>query len=145
MAKRKTKKEIFSTYHTHICADANIQKPIQTKPTIPCEDVLEHDVLKDCMSWLRKRKIVADRNNVGMFRVPGSGMCRFGIKFGGDIMGLLPNGRHLEVEAKRGRGGKLSVGQQERRKKILMNNGVYLVVHSAEELEMLMEKYLRKG
>ena len=141
---RRTKKQIFSAYHDHILQKPNIKKPIQTHPTIPCEDVLEHVVLSDCMSWLKKRRIVCDRNNVGMFTVPGSGMCRFGIKFGGDIIGCLPSGRHYEVECKRGRGGSLSIGQQERRKKVLMDNGVYLVVHSVYELELLVEKYLRR-
>lgn len=137
MTKRRTRKEIFETYSTGILQQQkNRSRP--TKPTIPCEDVLEKVVLSDCMGWLKKRRIVCDRNNVGMFTVPGSGMCRFGIKFGGDIMGCLPNGRHYEVECKRGRGGTLSVGQQGRRKKVLMNNGVYLVVHSVEELELLM-------
>jgi len=143
MAKR-TKKQIFSAYSDQISQKAKNPKAISTHPTIPCPDVLEHVVLADCMAWLRKRKIMCDRNNVGMFNVPGtSGMCRFGIKFGGDIMGCLPNGRHLEVECKRGSGGSLSVGQQARRKKVLMNNGVYLVVHSVEELEKLIIKVIR--
>lgn len=142
---KRTNKQIFSAYSDQISQIVKNLKAIPTHPTIPCPDVLEHVVLADCMVWLRKRKVMCDRNNVGMFNVPGtSGMCRFGIKFGGDIMGCLPNGRHLEVECKRGSGGSLSVGQQVRRKKVLMNNGVYLVVHSVKELNKFMGPMLRR-
>ena len=59
-------------------------------------------------------------------------------------MGCLPNGRHFEVEVKRGRGGSLSSGQQKRKRKIMSNNGVYLIVHSVEELEKLLVPILRR-
>ncbi len=144
MTKRPTKKQTFQSYHDHILQKPTKRKSIPTKPTIACEDVLEHEVLSGCMSWLSKRRIIGDRNNVGKFDPRDTGeLMQFGIVDGGDWIGLLPNGRHLEIECKRGRGGTLSVGQQKRRKKILMNNGVYLIVHSAEELELLMEKYLK--
>jgi hypothetical protein len=63
---------------------------------------------------------------------------RYGIKDAGDIIGLLPSGRHLEIECKRGRGGSWSLGQQHRCKIIRENNGVYMLVHGLPELEILM-------
>jgi hypothetical protein len=117
---------------------------IGTKPTIPCEDVLENVVQEECIEWLGKHGIIGDRNNVGTFSVPGSGMRRFGIKDAGDWIGLLPNGRHIEIEFKRGKGGSLSNGQQKRKRKIMSNNGVYLIVHSAEELEKLLMPILKR-
>lgn len=66
----------------------------------------------------------------------------YGIIGAGDILGLLPDGRHFEVECKRGRGGRLSEEQQKRWKKIRENNGLYVVVHGVRELELLLGPYL---
>lgn len=106
--------------------------------------MLEADVLRGCMQWLKSHSIVCDRNNTGLIDVRG-GKMRFGIKGGGDIIGCLPNGRHYEIECKRGRGGSLSPGQQQRKRKIMSNNGVYLIVHSVEELEKLLMPILKRG
>lgn len=111
---------------------------IPTKPTIPCPDVLEAVVLEDVEKWLSVNRIMFDRNNVGAGDLDGEGIRRYGIKSGGDIIGCLPNGIHLEIECKRGKGGVLSLGQQNRGTKVRQNNGVYLIVHSAEELEIMM-------
>jgi len=64
-----------------------------------------------------------------------SGWHTYGIVGSGDIIGLLPSGRHLEIECKSGRGGRLSTAQQKRMADIRGNNGLYLVVCSVEELE----------
>ncbi|KKN71946.1 hypothetical protein LCGC14_0415920 [marine sediment metagenome] len=116
---------------------------IGTKPTIPCPDVPESVVLKNCLEWLHKRGIVCDRNNTGLIDVRGGKML-FGIKGAGDIVGCLPSGRHFEIEVKRGRGGSLSSGQQKRKRKIMSNNGVYLIVHSVGELEKLLMSILKR-
>lgn len=116
---------------------------IGTKPSVPCPDVLEAVVLDEVESWLGRNRIVYDRNNTGSGDIRGDGrIFRYGIKDAGDIIGLLPSGRHLEIECKRGRGGSWSLGQQERCKKIRENNGIYMVVHGACELEILMGELL---
>jgi len=69
----------------------------------------------------------------------GAGQAVYGIKHAGDIIGILPNGVHFEIETKRGKGGKLSKGQQERMADVRATGGVYLVVHGVNELEFLMK------
>lgn len=114
-----------------------------TKPMIPCPDVLEAEVLKAVMMWLKRNRIQCDRNNVGSGDLDNRGEIHsYGIKYGGDIMGCLPNGVHFEIECKRGSGGTLSLGQQERRDLIRKNKGVYLVIHGTPELELLMRGLL---
>ena len=114
-----------------------------TKPIIPCPDVLEAEVLASVMKWLKRNRIQCDRNNVGSGDLDNRGAIHsYGIKSGGDIIGLLPSGIHFEIECKRGRGGSLSLGQQERRDLIRKNKGVYLVIHGVAELELLMRGLL---
>ena len=108
---------------------------IATHPIIPVPDLLESIVLKDCLNWLKKKRIFCNRHDSGAGDVSGAGYATYGIKGAGDIIGLLPNGRHFEIETKRGKGGRLSKGQQKRMKDIRANNGIYHVVHGISELE----------
>ncbi|HDY89736.1 MAG TPA: hypothetical protein ENH82_16680 [bacterium] len=108
-------------------------------PTHPIVEVRhpypEKDVLHDCLVWLRREGILCDRNNVGAGQIGESGYYSYGIKDAGDIIGLLQNGQHFEIECKRSGGGRLSYGQQKRMKKIRENNGLYFVIHGIAELE----------
>jgi hypothetical protein len=72
-----------------------------------------------------------------------SGWCHFGINGAGDLIGCLPDGRHLEVETKAGMGGRLSVAQQQRMRQVSDHNGVYVVVHSVQELTEVIAPYLQ--
>jgi hypothetical protein len=148
--KRKTKKEqlritgkgIIDIMH-HGKPQGRVNGSIGTKPTVLCENVLEGDVLKRCMSWLKARRIVCDRNNTGMGDIAGDGRkFRYGIKDAGDIIGCLPSGIHFEIECKRGTGGSQSLGQQKRMKKVRESNGVYLIIHGENELEREMVVHL---
>lgn len=109
-----------------------------THSTIDVPDLSEAIVLKDCLKWLNGKGILANRNNVGSGRIGESGFYNYGIKNGGDIIGLLPDGQHFEIECKRGRGGRLSAGQQKRLRDIKKNNGLYFIAHSWMELELCM-------
>lgn len=143
--KKHTKTEQYAAI-AHIVMHGAKQKrkdgSVKTVPVLKT-DQSEHQVLAECMSWLRRRNIIADRNNVGMFET-GSGPRRFGIKDAGDIIGLLPSGKHLEIECKRGSGGRLSVEQQKRQQRIIESRGIYLVIHSVAELESMIEPLLPK-
>lgn len=109
---------------------------IPTKSLIPVLDLLEKDVLSECMVWLRAHGILCDRNNTGFGDIRGTGQkYRYGIKDAGDIIGVLPNGIHYEIECKRGKGGRLSTGQQKRMEDVIASNGIYVIVHGVEELE----------
>jgi len=109
---------------------------IPTHPVVAGPELPEAVVLSQCLKWLRAHKLVADRLNVGAGRLEGGNRFHtYGIPGVGDIIGILPNGRHFEVECKSGKGGRLGKKQQERRKKVLTSNGVYCIVHSVNELK----------
>lgn len=108
---------------------------ITTHPVVPVLLLSEAAVLKNCLKWLKVKGILCNRNNVGSGQMGESGFYSYGIKDAGDIVGLLPSGKHFEIECKRGKGGRLSVGQQKRMKDIRKNNGIYLVIHGIIELE----------
>ena len=106
---------------------------VPTRPDVKT-DQPERDVLAECLSLLRKRGILANRLNNGSF-LTNSGYHYYGIPGAGDIVAVLPSGRHLEVECKAGRGGVLKANQQKRMRDVRRSNGLYFVVHSAVELE----------
>ena len=113
---------------------------IPTKPTVFVPDLPESEVLKQCMTHLRAIGIMCNRNNTGSGDIHGTGQIyRYGIAGGGDIIGLLPTGKHLEIEAKKGKGGLLSPEQQRRKVDIETNNGIYLIVHGVAELSLLLQ------
>ena len=109
---------------------------IPTHSVVPVPQLSEAAVLQECLEWLQKHNILVNRNNVGAgIMERDGGYYNYGIKNGGDIIGLRPDGIHLEIEVKRGRGGRLSAGQQQRWRDIEKNNGIYVVIHGVEELE----------
>lgn len=112
-----------------------------TTARVFCPDLLENTILKECLSWLRRRRVVCDRMNVGAGQIGISGFHTYGIKGAGDIIGLTQRGIHFEIEVKRGRGGLLSLAQQKRMEKIRANKGIYLVIHGIPELELYNELY----
>ncbi len=107
---------------------------IATKSVVPVPDLLESQVMVLCKNWLKQHRIMCNRNNTGTGQIGISGVYSYGIKDGGDLIGLLPSGTHFEIELKRGRGGRLSKGQQKRMQDVRANNGLYFVVHGVEEL-----------
>lgn len=118
--------------------NTNKDGSIPTKPFFSVEPKLEKEVLAECLKWLRKRGCVADRMNVGTGRLGDGGVYRYGIAGAGDIIGILPDGRHFEIECKHGAGGRWSISQYRRKKKIECNNALYFIVHGVEELEHFM-------
>lgn len=112
-----------------------------TKPVVPCPDISEREVLKGCISWLKRHRIGAKRMNNGMFDT-GHGYRQYGIKGAGDILCCL-DGLYVEIECKRGRGGVLSLNQQKHRDWVHGYYGIYRVVHGVEELEHFI-KHIRE-
>ncbi len=149
--KKQTKAQKFGDLFTAFkCIKEN--KPVKRDGakdgSVPTHSVIvvpeypESEVLKFCLDWLRKHRILCNRMNTGAGRVGTSGFYTYGIPSAGDIIGLLPNGIHLEIEVKRGKGGRLSLGQQKRMQDIRKNNGIYLVIHGVEELEYFFEELI---
>jgi hypothetical protein len=106
---------------------------IPTHPVVPCPDLSElgkGGVQDLCYKWLKARRIMCDCHACSR-----KGGVLYGIKDSGDIHGILPDGRHFELECKRGRGGRLKKGQQERMVDVRHTAGLYFVVHGIPELE----------
>ncbi len=109
---------------------------IATKPVVSVTPLPEKTVLSDCLEWLRRHRIFCNRHDAGTFQNDRGQWGAYGIKGAGDIIGIIPSdGRHLEVECKHGRGGRLSIEQQKRQKDVIRAGGLYLIVHGVEELE----------
>jgi len=118
---------------------------IATHPVVSVDPKkLEHDVLADCLAWLKKHRVFCNRHDAGTFQNDRGQWATYGIINSGDIHGMLkyPDGKHFEIECKRGSGGIQSKGQQERMKEVRENNGLYLIVHGVEELGFLMGDYV---
>jgi len=152
MTKRRTKADKIEDQYTAF-KRAQEGKPykrsgtkdgsIATHPMVPVRcPYPEKDVLHDCLVWLRRNRIPCDRNNTGAGQMGTSGFYSYGIRNGGDIMGWLPNGIHFEIECKRGKGGRLSKGQQKRRRDIRKTPAYYFVIHGVEELEHYFERLI---
>ena len=148
MARRRKKSEKFADYFDAfkcIGADAPVKRSgakdggIPTHPVMPLPHIPEASVSRDCGEWFKAHGIIMDRNNTGAGSVGSSGFYKYGIKNGGDWIGLRKDGIHLEIECKKGKGGRLSAGQQQRWRDIEASNGIYLVIHGIEELEYFKE------
>ena len=108
----------------------------------------ESTIVNDCIRLLRLRGVKAWRQNTGVAMLPGRGgkpmPVRFGTKGAADITGLIASqgGRRLEVECKRplgpkgGSSGRVqSDDQRVYQAMIEAEGGLYLLVHSASELD----------
>ena len=93
----------------------------------------ENEVKNACLRWLKNHGIYAFRQNTGMVWA-GSHPVRFGTPGAGDITGLMPDGRRLEIECKSA-SGKQSDTQKRFEELMRRNNGIYLLVYSAADLE----------
>ncbi len=153
MAKRISKKRQAQRIGAALLSIRDTGKPyvgrkdggIPTKPLVPCADVLESVVTDECNRWLDAHRIFYDRNNCGMGDIGDTGnKFTYGITGGGDVIGLLPKyGTHFEIEYKRGRGGILNTDQQDRKRDVRANGGVYIIVHGLPELIVKFKGYLR--
>lgn len=149
MTKKRTKAEKFQDcFDAFKCVKAGkkVKRSMAKDGSIATHPVVEvrspypeKDVLHDCLVWLHRHRIFCNRHDVGAGDVSGAGYATYGIKGAGDIIGLLPDGTHFEIECKRGSGGRLSKGQQKRMKDIRANNGIYFVIHGVNELEYCFE------
>lgn len=118
---------------------------IRTHPVVPVDSKkLEHEVLADCLTWLKKHHIMHNRHDAGTFQNSRGQYGTYGILGSGDIHGMLRHhgGKHFEIETKRGSGGTLSEAQQKRMSKVRRNNALYFVCHGVEELEHYMGEWV---
>ena len=107
-------------------------KPPIPKPKKKKRKSLETQIVRECLRLLYELGIFAYRQNTRVLYVDGRPI-QFGYPGSGDIGGLLPDGRRLEIECKSPT-GKQTAAQKTFQQKIESNNGVYLLVRSAKEL-----------
>ena len=112
---------------------------VPTHPVVPVPDLPETDVKAACLKWLKHRGVFCDGHDCGSGNF-GFGYATYGIKNSGDVHGILKyqNGKHFELELKKGTGGRQSKGQQKRMRDVRANNGYYFIVHGIPELEHYM-------
>jgi hypothetical protein len=80
------------------------------------------------------------RQNTGFGRALSNGaVIKFGIIGGGDLSGLLKDGRRIEIEVKTLH-GRQSLQQRQFQKMIETFNGVYIVARSAEDAVEQLKK-----
>ncbi len=104
---------------------------------------LEYEVLADCLSWLKKHHVFCNRHDAGTFQNERGQYGTYGIIGAGDIIGMIGEyGTHLEIECKRGSGGRLSSGQYKRGTDVMRAGGLYFVVHGWEELEHFIGEWI---
>jgi len=122
---------------------------IRTHAVVPVDPKkLEHEVLADCLSWLCEHRVFCHRHDSGSFQNERGQWGCYGIINSGDIHGILKEnqyhfgGKYFEIETKRVSGGRLSEGQQQRRKDVRDNGGLYFVCHGVEELEHFMGEWI---
>lgn len=155
MVKRQTRKQKYNDLANavnQINAGKKVKRigrkdgSIGTKPVVLCPDVPESTVKSECISYLRVQHVFCNGHGCGTGQLgTKEQMYTYGIKDSGDIHGMLKhrNGQHFELECKRGRGGRLSVGQQKRMHDVRNNGGLYFVVHGVPELEFYYERYMK--
>ena len=109
---------------------------IRTHAVVPVDSkLLEHEVLADCLDWLKKHHVFCNRHDAGTFQNERGQWGTYGIKSAGDIIGMLRDGQHFEIETKRGSGGRLDIGQQKRMKDVREHGGLYFICHGVEEIK----------
>jgi hypothetical protein len=118
---------------------------VPTHPVVPVDPTKsEKAVLAMCLSWLRKHHVMCNRHDAATFQNDRGQWGTYGILGSGDIHGIFRyhDGKHFEVECKRGKGGRLSKDQQKRKRNVEYNNGLYFVVHGVEELIYYMGEWV---
>ena len=108
----------------------------------------ETQIVAACLRLLQLSGIFAWRNNTGAARVIGKGgktrPMRFGYVGSADILGVLPGGRFLAVECKKGK-GKQTEAQADFERRITEAGGVYWLVRSMDETEAKLDEWARAG
>lgn len=109
---------------------------------------LESAIMRACVEALRWSKdVVVWRQNTGAARLKGKGgreqTVRFGVKGAADLTGIVTaTGRRIEIEVKRP-GEKPTPHQVSYGEFIRAHGGIYLLVHSVNEMLALIEQELR--
>lgn len=100
---------------------------IDTTPPVASVAPTEHAIQSAILAQLRAAGLFVWRQNTGKARDPRTGaVVTFGLPGQGDLTGLLPGGRRLEIECKTAR-GRLSPDQRAFGERITAEGGLYVV------------------
>lgn len=105
----------------------------------------ETQLVNWCLRAMCLRGISCWRQNTGGMKIPDKGkrqgyrFIKFGKKGAADITGLLKDGRRIEVECKVG-SNKQSEDQVIFQRMIEINNGIYILCYSPQELITKLEE-----
>ncbi|VTS05261.1 VRR-NUC domain-containing protein [Tuwongella immobilis] len=100
----------------------------------------EQDLVNLLIAYLRLKRCFVWRQNQGGMRDRTNRFVRFCSQSGiSDIIGMLPNGRFLAIEAKLP-GNKPKPHQQEFLDAVNLTGGLALCVHSLEELQTELQR-----
>ena len=88
----------------------------------------ESEIQKEIMAYLTVRRIYHWRNNTGR-----RGTVSYGFIGSADILGILPSGQFLAIEVKTPTGIQ-STDQREFAMNISINNGLYILARSVEDV-----------
>jgi len=103
----------------------------------------ERDVVKACLRLLALKGIYSWRQNTAGIFNPKSGKHFFhGLAGVPDILGVLPGGRFLGVEAK-STDGRQSPAQRNFQQACEKAGGAYILAHSASELASALDEILK--
>ena len=106
---------------------------IDTTPQIGHPAVTEHAVQNAILAQLDRIGVFAWRQNTGAAIDPRTKkVIFFGIAGQGDITGILPNGRRLEIECKAFR-GKISDAQRKFAEQMQRAGALYIVARDVRE------------
>ncbi|HOD71603.1 MAG TPA: VRR-NUC domain-containing protein [Deltaproteobacteria bacterium] len=104
----------------------------------------EHDIQKQILEYLARRRIFAWRQNSGAVVYEDRNRDKRFVRFASvngisDILGILPDGRLLAIEVKK-KGGKPSLEQQVFMEAIQENNGIAIVAYSLDDVVQILER-----
>jgi hypothetical protein len=109
-------------------------------------DTPENRVKRECLNYLKLRRIKAWSNPSGAVRIRPGKFMSFGLKGSADILGLLPGGRFLAVECKAAH-GHLSPEQREFLADINALGGMAVVAKSWADIDQALHEagYVNDG
>lgn len=107
------------------------KKQSESKVRDACKDLLR---LWGCFVWV---------NRTGMYSPRQGQKIPYGLKGSGDLMGMNPSGRFLEVECKYGKNDQ-SEAQLFHQAAVERHGGIYVLAYSVDDLERNKQKILRQ-
>ena len=113
---------------------------IDTTPPVASVAVTEHAIQNAIVAQLKALGLFVWRQNTGKARDPRTGaVIAFGLPGQGDITGVLPGGRRLEIECKTAH-GRLTPEQRAFGDRVVALGGLYVMARNVRDTVELVRK-----